>query len=478
MEKQTIGQFLSALRRSNGYTQQEVAEKLGVSNKTVSCWERDSSYPDISMIPAIAELYGVTCDEILRAKRTPASPSPDEVKNAEEAAKAKTNAEKAEKEASAIFDNMLSRHENTHKIATAAVLFAVLFSVFAATVTMSLSDYIAAGFFIVVPVTAISVFIYVLIGYRVNFAVPDEPRTYKVRRGIYIRRKYALNAMIPVLLYFIPYCFNFAQTTHYIAWGLFLAALYILAAIAFNPVSKICHSDFYPSLDRELTKSKATARISVFSFTILAVSVFAFVLQYVPLSDVSFAGNGQTAVDGIDKLESTLSYSYLPDTYTPSNNMPSVSDQYAEYSYFVKRKDFDEDDLKGYLAYSVAGGMLDEVYNVTILYPVWHVTYDEYDPLTDDYTTKIKKITVFNIRYQTSFLQNGADGKFLLYNFDYNSLVYAKEDRNFEFTMKFSAAAAVIVLSLYAFSGAVINERRRPKHHKNNSNADKESQTR
>ena len=73
MEKQTIGQFLSALRRSTGYTQQDVADKLGVSNKTVSCWERDASCPDISMIPAIAELYGVTCDEILRAKNLPSS---------------------------------------------------------------------------------------------------------------------------------------------------------------------------------------------------------------------------------------------------------------------------------------------------------------------------------------------------------------------------------------------------------------------
>lgn len=474
MEKQTIGQFLSALRRSKGYTQQEVAEKLGVSNKTVSCWERDSSYPDISMIPAIAELYDVTCDEILRAKRTPASPAPETGDEYDEA-KAQAAAERAEKEASAIFDNMLSRHDNTHKIATAAVLFAVLFSVFAAAVTMTLANYVAAGFFIVVPVTAISVFIYVLISYRVNFAVPDEPRTYKVRRGIYIRRKCTLNVLIPVLLYFIPYCFNFAQTTHYIAWGLFLAALYILAAIAFNPVSKIFHGDFYPSLDRELTKSKATARIAVFSLAILAVSVFVFTLQHVPLSDISFAGNGQTSVEGIDKLERTLSYSYLPDTYTPSNNMPSVSDQYAEYSYFVKRKDFDEDDLKGYLAYSVAGGMLDDVYNVTILYPVWHVTYDEYNPLTDDYTTKTKKITVFNIRYQTSFLQNGADGKFLLYNFDYNSLVERKEARNFEYTVKFAIAVFVITLGLYALCGAVIAEVKKRKAFKNENKKDKQT---
>ena len=143
MEKQTIGQFLSALRRSNGYTQQDVAEKLGVSNKTVSCWERDAYSPDIATIPALAELYGVTCDEILRAKRTPATDAAEGYEDE----KARSYAFKAEKEASAIFDNMLARYDNTHKIATAAALFAVLFSVFAAAVTISLADYVAAGFF-------------------------------------------------------------------------------------------------------------------------------------------------------------------------------------------------------------------------------------------------------------------------------------------------------------------------------------------
>ena len=403
MEKQTIGQFLSALRRSKGYTQQEVAEKLGVSNKTVSCWERDSCCPDISLIPAIAELYDVTCDEILRAKRAPIQ-SFEPPKSEAEAEKAKANEEKTKKEASAIFDNMLARYDNTHKIATATALFAAIFSVFAAAVTISLSNYIAAGFFIVVPVCGIALFVYALISYRVNFAVPDEPRTCKVKRAIYIRRKCAVNVIIPVLVYFIPYCFNFKQTAHYIAWGLFLSVLYILAATAFNPVSKLFHPDFYPALDRRLTKNKATARISVFVVAVVAVSVFSFTMQYIPLSDISYEGSGLT-VNSIDELETTLGHSYLPDSYVPADVMPTVSDQYAEYSYRVNRNDFNEDDLKGYLAYSVAGSMLDDAYGVKILYPVWHVTYDEYDPLTDKVVTKTKKITVFNIRYQTAFLQ-------------------------------------------------------------------------
>ena len=70
MSKQTIGDFLATLRREKGYTQQEVADNLSVSNRTVSAWERGSALPDILLLPAIAELYGVTTDEILSGERS------------------------------------------------------------------------------------------------------------------------------------------------------------------------------------------------------------------------------------------------------------------------------------------------------------------------------------------------------------------------------------------------------------------------
>ncbi len=50
-------------------TQQDVADRLNVSNKAVSRWERDECAPDISLIPAIAEMFGITCDELLRGER-------------------------------------------------------------------------------------------------------------------------------------------------------------------------------------------------------------------------------------------------------------------------------------------------------------------------------------------------------------------------------------------------------------------------
>jgi len=69
MEKKSIGQFIAALRKANGMTQQDVADRLNVSNKAISRWERDECAPDITLIPALAEMFGVTCDELLKGER-------------------------------------------------------------------------------------------------------------------------------------------------------------------------------------------------------------------------------------------------------------------------------------------------------------------------------------------------------------------------------------------------------------------------
>ena len=69
MERKTMGAFIAALRKSKGYTQRELAEMLNVSDKAVSRWERDESYPDLLLIPVIADIFGVTSDELLRGER-------------------------------------------------------------------------------------------------------------------------------------------------------------------------------------------------------------------------------------------------------------------------------------------------------------------------------------------------------------------------------------------------------------------------
>lgn len=63
--KETYGQLLSKFRKRLGFTQEEVAEKVGVTPQAVSKWENDISAPDISALPILADIFNVTTDELL-----------------------------------------------------------------------------------------------------------------------------------------------------------------------------------------------------------------------------------------------------------------------------------------------------------------------------------------------------------------------------------------------------------------------------
>ncbi len=69
MNNRSMGSFLSELRKEKGITQRELAEILNVSAKTISHWERDEHSPDLSIIPLLAEFFGVSCDELIKGER-------------------------------------------------------------------------------------------------------------------------------------------------------------------------------------------------------------------------------------------------------------------------------------------------------------------------------------------------------------------------------------------------------------------------
>ena len=69
MERKSIGTLIAALRRANGMTQKDLAERLNVSDKAVSRWERDESLPDLTLLPLIADIFHITVDELLRGER-------------------------------------------------------------------------------------------------------------------------------------------------------------------------------------------------------------------------------------------------------------------------------------------------------------------------------------------------------------------------------------------------------------------------
>lgn len=98
MEKKTIGSFIAALRKAGGLTQKQFAEKLNVSDKTISRWERDECAPDLTLIPVIAEIFGITTDELLRGQRATPHENPSRA------------AEKTEKQLRHLIKNTQTRY--------------------------------------------------------------------------------------------------------------------------------------------------------------------------------------------------------------------------------------------------------------------------------------------------------------------------------------------------------------------------------
>lgn len=68
---ETLGRRIAGLRKEKGMTQEELAEVLSVSPQAVSKWENDQSCPDISLLPALAEILGITVDTLLQGEKKP-----------------------------------------------------------------------------------------------------------------------------------------------------------------------------------------------------------------------------------------------------------------------------------------------------------------------------------------------------------------------------------------------------------------------
>lgn len=65
----SIGETIANLRKQKGMTQSELAEKMNVTDKAVSKWERDLSCPDINTISKLADVLDVSVEELLKTKK-------------------------------------------------------------------------------------------------------------------------------------------------------------------------------------------------------------------------------------------------------------------------------------------------------------------------------------------------------------------------------------------------------------------------
>ena len=94
MDQIKVGAFLKALRREKGITQEQLAEELGVSGRTISRWETGNNMPDISLLVEIAEYFDVSIPEIIKGERK----SEYMKEEAKEVAETMSDYAKAEKE--------------------------------------------------------------------------------------------------------------------------------------------------------------------------------------------------------------------------------------------------------------------------------------------------------------------------------------------------------------------------------------------
>ena len=71
MDQEKIGRFIATCRKEQNLTQEQLAEKLGVSNKTVSRWENGNSFPDVSMLQPLCDLLNISVNELLLGEKIP-----------------------------------------------------------------------------------------------------------------------------------------------------------------------------------------------------------------------------------------------------------------------------------------------------------------------------------------------------------------------------------------------------------------------
>ena len=97
IDNEKFGAFVSELRREKGMTQKDLAQRLFVSDKAVSKWERGLSLPDISLLQPMADILGVSVTELLGGQRMTA-PSNGEVEQIVESAVAVLTAQEEERQ--------------------------------------------------------------------------------------------------------------------------------------------------------------------------------------------------------------------------------------------------------------------------------------------------------------------------------------------------------------------------------------------
>ncbi len=303
MNEKSIGGFLSALRKVNGYTQQQVADILCVSNKTISKWERGDGYPEITMLPAIAELYGVTVDEILKGERITENSSEKEVEK------------KTEERTKLIIEKTELRFKNYCIVSLALGIISVLLSPF---VSDSLYEpvYVVALVFVFLMTVASVITAFIARNNYLSALKSDETadiNNAKAKTNILI----AFEAVFTITVLVTGLSgFNYS-TSPFGFWCITLIIISAVALITCLVLNSKLDSKNNPEIQK-LRKKILESTLVVISVIIVLNAIAPFAICIIDVSNVS---TSYVFTDGIE--------------YDYKNNDGAINDYYVFKSYFT-----------------------------------------------------------------------------------------------------------------------------------------------
>jgi len=230
MNNKGISDFLKSLRSAKGYTQQQVADLLYISPKTVSKWESGDGIPDISLISAVADVYGVSVDEILRGKK---------------ALENSTYTKHQPKKVGAVVkSNLLKRYSMYIYIGVAINVLLIIVGIIIISTT---SVYLGIGInFIGTIINAVIIYLGYL-DYKHSIRFEEDTYIIKMHKDVklMIDKKAYVAALINTVLFVVFSYFMTVINTYYVISGIESYIFYILSSVIiiypFSAVWKIIH---------------------------------------------------------------------------------------------------------------------------------------------------------------------------------------------------------------------------------------------
>lgn len=326
MKDSTIGQFLSSLRKSKGYTQQNVADALNVSNKTVSGWERDVAMPDANFIPLLAELYGVSCDELLKGRRE--SPVPYDLRSDEVSSR--------------LFVSTYSAQKTMNAIVWTIVACLFLAGGYLTSIIMTACGGRDSGLYysLSLPFTTVSIAITLTGYFTTDYTLRLNGKEFtQLRLRLLNITRGALLAEVASPFILLPILFSSGNAVNTSLFCLGFAFLTIVPLFLVDSIIKYCNKDLYP-------RTKMLRKTFISSAVIVAATLCCLTVVLPIIYEANYSAieklQTQTEFDTYEDMEKALGYDPLQ-SYASSKTYTKTENNKAECLYvFPKNANISE----------------------------------------------------------------------------------------------------------------------------------------